>query len=67
MKQGGSRARQVIAVGAGKEDDDGKVVAPNLKTGDVVLYSRYSGTEFVGKDDKEYVVVREVDVLATMA
>eukprot|EP00884_Botryococcus_braunii_P005863 jgi/Botrbrau1/15278/Bobra.97_1s0004.1 len=58
---------KVIAVGAGKEDEDGKVVAPNLKAGDVVLYSKYSGTEFAGKDDKEYVVVKETDVLATIA
>jgi chaperonin GroES len=58
---------QVVAVGAGKEDEEGKVVAPNLKAGDVVLYSKYSGTEFTGKDDKEYVVVKESDVLATIA
>ncbi len=58
---------QVIAVGSGKESEDGKIVKPNLNKGDTVLYSRYSGTEFSGQDDKQYIVIRESDVLASLA
>lgn len=58
---------QVIAVGSGKEDEDGKIVKPNLNKGDTVLYSRYSGTEFTGQDDKQYIVIRESDVLAAVS
>ncbi|KAK9917962.1 hypothetical protein WJX75_000084 [Coccomyxa subellipsoidea] len=58
---------KVIAVGSGKEDEDGKIVKPNLNKGDTVLYSRYSGTEFSGQDDKQYIVIRESDVLASVS
>ena len=54
---------QVIAVGSGKEDDKGAIVKPNLNKGDTVLYSRYSGTEFA-QEEKQYIVIRELDVLA---
>lgn len=57
----------MVAVGSGREDDDGKIVAPNVEAGAKVLYSRYAGTEFSGPDDREYVVVRESDILATVA
>ena len=56
---------QVIAVGSGKEDDKGAIVKPNLNKGDTVLYSKYSGTEFA-QDDKQYIVIRESDVLASV-
>lgn len=58
---------QVIAAGSGKENDKGEVVAPNLKAGDMVLYSKYSGTEFTGSNDTQYIVVRESDILASVA
>jgi chaperonin GroES len=58
---------QVIAVGSGKENEKGEVVAPNLKAGDMVLYSKYSGTEFTGSNDTQYIVVRESDILASVA
>ncbi|CAK0785269.1 hypothetical protein CVIRNUC_008475 [Coccomyxa viridis] len=54
---------KVIAVGSGKEDDKGAIVKPNLNKGDTVLYSRYSGTEFA-QEEKQYIVIRELDVLA---
>jgi chaperonin GroES len=57
----------VIAVGSGKEDEDGKIVKPNLAVGDSVLYSRYSGAEFDGPDERQYIVIRESDVLASVA
>ncbi len=37
---------QVVAVGAGRKDEDGKVTPPNVKPGQTVMYSKYSGTEF---------------------
>jgi chaperonin GroES len=58
---------QVLAVGSGKEEDDGKIVKPNLNKGDKVLYSRYSGVEFTGQDDKQFIVIRESDVLASLS
>ena len=58
---------QVIAVGSGKTDDEGKVVKPNLDSGNTVLYSKYSGTEFEGENEKQYIVVRESDILAVLA
>ena len=54
-------------MGSGREDEDGKIVKPNLSAGDSVLYSRYSGTEFSGPDDRQYIVIRESDVLASVA
>ena len=52
-------------MGSGKEDDKGAIVKPNLNKGDTVLYSKYSGTEFA-QDDKQYIVIRESDVLASV-
>ena len=59
---------KVLAVGPGKaEGDDGKVTAPLITIGSTVLYQKYSGSEFEGEGDKSYIVVREGDVLATVA
>lgn len=54
---------EVIAVGPGKTTDDGKVQAPSVKKGDVVLIGKYSGTE-VKVDGDDLVVLREDDILA---
>ncbi len=54
---------EVIAVGEGKALDNGQVRAPKVKTGDKVLFGKYSGTE-VKVDGTEYLVVREDDILA---
>ncbi|KAK9830007.1 hypothetical protein WJX72_009164 [[Myrmecia] bisecta] len=58
---------KVVAVGSGKTDDKGTVVKPNLEVGNTVMYSKYSGTEFEGPGEKQYIVVREMDVLAVLA
>ena len=58
---------KVVAVGGGREDDDGKAVKPSVEVGSTVLYQRYSGAEFEGPNDKQYIVVRDADILATMA
>lgn len=57
---------EVLAVGPGKRTDDGKVHAPDLKVGDVVLIGKYSGTE-VKLDGQDLVVLREDDILAVVA
>lgn len=53
---------EVTAVGPGRVED-GKTVAPEVKVGDKVLYGKYSGTE-IKHDGKEYLIVRESDILA---
>jgi len=57
---------KVVAVGTGKKTDDGKIVPLNVKVGDIVLYGKYSGTE-ITVEDKEYLIVREEDILAIVA
>lgn len=54
----------VIAVGPGKEED-GKITAMQVKEGDKVIYSKYSGTE-VKLDEEEYVIVSQSDILAVV-
>ena len=59
---------QVVAVGSGRVDEKTQeVVTPNVQTGSTVLYSKYSGTDFVGNDDKQYIVVKESDIIASLA
>ena len=53
----------VVAVGPGKVTDDGKTVALTVKTGDKVLYGKYSGTE-VTVDGVDYLIMRESDIFA---
>jgi len=55
----------VVAVGPGKASDTGTVIKMEVKTGDKVLYGKYSGTEFV-HDDNEYLIMRESDLLAIL-
>jgi len=56
---------KVIAVGPGKLMEDGKVVALDVKEGDVIIFSKYSGTEFK-LDDQDYLILSERDVLAVV-
>ena len=56
---------EVLAVGPGKRDDNGKHIAVDLKVGDRVLISKYGGTE-VKLDDKKYTLVREDDILGVI-
>jgi chaperonin GroES len=53
---------KVIAAGKGKIDDEGKTHALDVKKGDRVLFSKYSGTE-VQIDGEEHLIIREDDVL----
>ena len=53
----------VRAVGTGRVTDNGTTIAMNVKVGDRVIYSKYSGSE-VKVEGKEYLIVSEKDVLA---
>jgi chaperonin GroES len=53
----------VIAVGAGRKDDDGERIALDVQVGDAVLFAKYAGTEFK-LDDEELLILAEKDILA---
>ena len=56
---------KVVAVGSGKRDKDGKLIQPEVKAGDRVLFSKYSGSE-VKIDGEEHLIMREEDLLAIL-
>jgi chaperonin GroES len=56
---------KVIAVGNGKVTDEGKKIPLDVKAGDKILFGKYSGSE-VKIDEKEYLILREDDVLAIL-
>lgn len=56
---------KVIAVGNGKMGDDGKRIPIEIKTGDRILFGKYSGTE-VKIEGQEYLIMREDDVLGVI-
>ena len=56
---------EVIAVGPGKINDDGKRSPMDVKAGDRILVGKYSGSE-IKLDDVEYVILREDEILAVL-
>jgi len=56
---------KVIAAGAGKAKDDGKRIPLDVKTGDKILFGKYSGQE-IKLDGEEYLIMREDEVLAVV-
>ncbi len=54
---------EVIAVGPGRLDENGKRIPMEVKEGDKVLFSKYAGTE-VKIGEEEYLIMREDDILA---
>jgi chaperonin GroES len=54
---------EIIAVGPGKLNEDGKRMAMEVKKGDRVIYAKYGGTE-IKVDDEELMILRESDILA---
>jgi chaperonin GroES len=56
---------KVIAVGNGKVTDEGKKISLDVKTGDRILFGKYSGSE-VTLDNEEYLILREEDVLCIL-
>lgn len=59
------KTAKVVAVGPGKVGDDNERIPMTLKVGDRIVYKGYSTTD-VKVGDKEYIIVREDDVLATV-
>ena len=53
---------RVISVGSGRVTEDGKTIQLEVKAGDKVLFSKYSGTE-LKLDGREFLMIREDDVL----
>jgi chaperonin GroES len=53
---------EVIAVGKGKSNDEGKVFPLDVKAGDKILFGKYSGTE-IKIDGEEFLIMREEEVL----
>ena len=56
----------VVAVGDGKKKDDGAVIKMDVKKGDKVLFSKYAGND-ITIDGKEYVIMREDDILGVIS
>ena len=56
---------EIVAVGPGRLDDNGKRVALEVSVGDRILYAKYTGTE-VKLDNIEYIVLNEKDILAKL-
>jgi chaperonin GroES len=55
----------VVAVGAGRVDDDGDRIAVDVEVGDEVLFAKYAGTEFK-LDEDEFLILAEKDILAVI-
>jgi len=56
---------EVIAVGRGKSNEDGKVFPLDVKSGDRVLFGKYAGTE-ITIDGEEFLIMREEEVLGIL-
>jgi chaperonin GroES len=56
---------QVIAVGPGRRNDEGKIVPMSVKAGQQVLFAKYGGTEFK-IDDEEFLILQEKDILGVI-
>jgi len=54
---------EILAVGPGRRDDDGKLIPMDVKKGDTVLYAKYAGTE-VKIEDRKLLILKESDILA---
>ena len=54
---------EVIAAGPGKVSSEGKALPMHVKVGDIVMYGKYSGTDFK-MDKQEYLILNESDILA---
>ncbi len=55
----------ILAVGPGRRDDNGKVIAMDVKENDKVLYAKYAGTE-IKVDGKKLLILKESDILAVV-
>ncbi|ENH96404.1 co-chaperonin GroES [Gracilibacillus halophilus YIM-C55.5] len=56
---------KVVAVGSGRVTDNGERIAPEVEEGNMIIYSKFAGTE-VTYEGKEYLILRENDILAVI-
>ena len=56
---------KVMAVGKGRVNDEGKVIPLDVKTGDKILFGKYSGSE-IKVDGEELLIMREEDILGVV-
>jgi chaperonin GroES len=56
---------EVVAVGPGERDDNGELTAPTVKTGDRVLFGKWSGTE-VTIDGDDLLIMKESDIMGVL-
>lgn len=54
---------RIVAAGAGRKDDTGKVIPLDVEVGNQVLYAKYAGTD-IKLDGKKYLILKESDILA---
>ena len=55
----------IVAVGQGARDDSGKIVVPDVKAGDRILFGKWSGTE-VKVDGEELLIMKESDIMGVI-
>ena len=60
----GQEEGKVVAVGPGKRNDAGELVPVHVKKGDTVVFHKSYGSKEIKVGDKEYLIVREDDILA---
>jgi chaperonin GroES len=56
---------KIVAVGKGKMTESGKLVAPEVKPGDTILFGKYSGSE-IKLEGEEHMIMREEDILGVV-
>lgn len=56
---------EVVAAGKGKTSDDGKLLPMDVKTGDKILYGKYSGTE-IKIDGDDFLIMHQDDILGVL-
>jgi len=57
---------EIVAVGPGGRDEAGKIVKPDVKAGDKVLFGKWSGTEVV-LDGEDLLIMKESDIMGVIA
>ena len=56
---------EIVAVGSGKTNDDGKVLPMHVKKGDRILFGKYSGNE-ITIDGQDYLIMQQDDILGIL-
>lgn len=56
---------KIVAAGPGRRDEDGKIIAMDVKVNDTVLYAKYAGTE-IKIEGKKLLILKESDILAVV-